>query len=381
MRGLDHELAIFKKFFKDSEIYPILERVLEGEDLTFKEYVELLESQDIHALGFVANVLTNTLTKNYVSIVNNVVVNYSNICVARCPLCAFYRDPNSSEAYTLQPKEILEQVYNAWVKYGVTEVHFNGGFNPELSIEYFEEAFKYIKSKIPSIIIKGLTMAEVWFYAKIWRMSYREILERLKISGLDVICGGGAEIYSEEVRKIIAPRKLSGEEWIRIAEIAHSLGIPSNATILYGHVEKSEHIIEHLLKVRELQEKTNGILMFIPLKFSPWNTELHRKGLVKELAPAVLDLKITALSRIVLKDKVVKIGAYWIGLGKKLAQVMLNFGANDLVGTMINERVYREAGRAEMATMEELSHMVREVGKTLVLRDTFHKVIKVLEMN
>ena len=361
--------------FKDLDIWPILEKVLNGEDLSINEIEYLLKSEHIHALGYIASELARRFSDDVVTVVNNFVINYTNICVCKCPLCAFHRDFNDPDAYVLKTDDVIKLVTKAVQEFRVTEIHFNGGCNPELSIEYFESIFKEIKKRF-QLVIKGLTAAEIWYYSRVWRMSYKEVIERLKEAGMDVISGGGAEIFNPEVRKVIAPNKVPGDEWLRIIEIAHELGMPSNATILYGHIEKPIHVAEHLVKIRELLRKTGKILLFIPLKFSPWNTELYRRGYVKGPCPSTYDLKIIAVSRIVLKN--VKIGAYWVSLGKKLAQVALNYGADDLVGTMINERVFREAGRQEVTTLEELSHLVQEVGKRLAERDTFHKIIRYL---
>ena len=357
------------------QIKDLVDAALMG-DASLGELVKIMSELDFKTLAKLGNALARR-TGNVVTFVNNVVVNYSNVCVARCPICAFYRLPGRNGSYTRSPEEIARTVTEARTRFGVTELHINGGFNPELGIEYFEEVFRAVKRAVPDVYIKGLTMAEVDYYSRRWRMSPRELLDRLRAAGLDAIAGGGAEIFSEEVRRVVSPLKLSGEEWLRLAELAHSMGIPSNATMLYGHVEEPRHIVEHLLKIREVQERTRGFKLFIPVKFVPWNTELYRSGKVSGPAPSTLDVKVIAMARIVLRD-LVKVGAYWLSTGKRMSGVLILAGADDLVGTMINEEVLHSAGAGEYATVNELAHMVREVGLEPAERDTMHRILRML---
>ncbi len=247
--------------------------------ITKSDAEEFMRECDFKDLARVANELTRKITGDTATVVNNVVINYSNICVAQCPICAFYRPRGHPEAYVrTPPEEITKGVLEAKARFGVTELHINGGFNPDLGIEYFEEVFRSVKRAAPDVIIKGPTAAEIDFYARVWRMSTREVLERFKAAGLDVLSGGGgAEILNEEVRRVITPYKFNAETWLRIQEEAHRVGLMSNATMLYGHVEKPNHIVEHVFAIREVQERTHGILLFIPIKFvPPWNTKLYR---------------------------------------------------------------------------------------------------------
>ncbi|MGC9118872.1 MAG: CofH family radical SAM protein [Thermoproteus sp.] len=350
----------------------IAEAALSG--LSAGEAVKLFD-EDFMALAKAAEELTLKLWGDSVTFVNNIVINYSNVCVARCPICAFYRPPKHPEAYTRAPEDVAKAVAEASSSLGVTELHVNGGFNPELSVEYFEELFRAVKRAAPGVAIKGPTMAEVDYYSRLWRMSWREVLERLKEAGLDAISGGGAEIFAEEVRRVVSPHKLDGGTWLNIAELAHKLGIPSNATMLYGHIERPEHVVDHIFKVKELQERTGGLLLFIPVKFSPHNTELGRRGLVAAPAPAVYDIKVVAIARLILLDKL-KVAAYWVSTGKRLASTLLKAGANDLVGTMYNEAVLASAGMRGAASPEELAAIAREAGRRAAIRDTFHRVLR-----
>jgi len=348
------------------------------DELTFEDYLRLFTETDLQYLLSLADKVRRRFCGKTVTFVNNLVVNYSNICVARCPICAFARGIEDPDAYTLKPDEVAKLVEEAYYMYGISEVHLNGGLNPELDVEYFEEMFRLIKKRTPYVRIKGLTCCEIGYYSKLWRMSYRETIERLRDAGLDVLSGGCLEMYNNDVRKIITPNKISAEEWFKIAELASKCGVLTNATILFGHVEKPEHVIEHLLKIREFQDKTKSILIFIPLKYSPWNTELYKRGIVKDECSSEYVLRVIAISRIILGDRVKRIAAYWVSIGKKLAQIALTGGANDLVGTMLNERVFRETGRRDITTIEELAKMVRDAGYQPALRDTYGNIVRIL---
>jgi dehypoxanthine futalosine cyclase len=355
--------------------FEVMEMALRGLDRSDALY--LMREADIFTLAQAAEALTRKFFGGVVTFVNNVVINYSNVCVAKCPICAFYRLPGHREGYLRKPEEVASMVELFASKYGVTELHINGGFNPFLTPECFDELFRAVKRRTPHVVIKGPTMAEAAYYAELWRMSVKEVLSRWKDAGLDAISGGGAEIFAEEVRKVVAPHKISGEQWLEVARIAHGLGIPSNATMLYGHVERDEHVVDHIFRVKELQEKTGGLLLFIPVKFNPLNTELHARGVVKTPAPSTYDVKVVAVARLILLDKL-KVAAYWLSVGRKLASTLLLAGANDLVGTMYNEAVLTSAGARHNATVEELAAIAREAGKTPALRDTFHRVLKTL---
>ena len=346
--------------------------------LSASEAERLFQEFDFVELAGAADRLTLEVAGDTVTFVNNVVVNYTNICVAGCAICAFYRPPGHPEAYVKSPEEAARAVSRFAAAYGVTELHINGGFDPELGVEYFEDLFRAVKSASPGITIKGLTAAEVDFYSRVWRMSYREVLGRLRDAGMDALSGGGAEILDEEIRRVITPYKFNAEAWLRVQEEAHSLGMPTNATMLYGHVEEPRHIVKHLSEVRELQRKLHGVLTFIPIKFVPWNTRLHREGRVKGPAPPELDVKVTAISRLMLAGEIPRIGAYWKSVGKRISSVLLLSGANDLVGTMLNEEVLSRAGSGEASTLEELAHIAREVGRRPVERDTFHRALREL---
>jgi CofH subfamily radical SAM domain protein len=346
--------------------------------LSAREAASIMEEFDPMDLAQAADRLTLEVAGDTVTFVNNLVVNYTNVCVAGCKICAFYRPPGHPEGYVRSPEEVARLVARSVAEYGITELHINGGFHPDLGPEYFDELFGAVKAASPGVAIKGLTAAEVEFYSRVWRMSYREVLDRLRRAGMDALSGGGAEILDDGVRRVIAPYKFDAEKWLRVQEEAHEVGIPTNATMLYGHIEEPRHIVEHISKVRDLQRKLRGVLTFIPVKFVPWNTELMRDGLVRGPAPPELDIKVAAISRLMLAGEVPRISAYWVSVGRRMASVLLLSGANDLVGTMINESVLRSAGSGESASLEELAHIAREVGRRPVQRDTFQRALREL---
>ncbi|UXD21373.1 hypothetical protein IPA_03555 [Ignicoccus pacificus DSM 13166] len=332
---------------------------------------------DIHDLMKIAEDLRRKSVGDVVTFVANYNINYTNVCVYRCPLCAFYRKEGDKDAYFLSIEDMLKMAAEAY-SLGATELHVVGGMVPDLTVEYFEEFFREVKRRWPKMTIKALTATEVSYLARRNRMSVREVLERLKEAGLDAMPGGGAEILDEEVLRVIAPAK-DPEEWLRVMEIAHDVGIRTNATMLYGHVEKPEHVIKHLFKIRRLQEKTGGFLTFIPLKFKPWNTELKRRGLVEHEASAVYDAKIIAMSRIMLSGFIDNISVYWVAYGKKYSSALLAFGGSDLVGTAFSERIFKSAKQYEgYATLEELAHYARTSDRIPAQRDTFFRVLRYL---
>ena len=290
-------------------------------------------------------------------------------------MCAFYRKGNESDAYTLTAEQIDARVAAA-KSMGATEVHIVGGFHPSLQLDYYENMMKTIKKNHPEMTIKAFTAAEMFFLSKLTKTSIKEILLRLKTAGLDSMPGGGAELFHPEIRGQIVRGKCTGQEWLDTIEQAHNLGIKSNVTMLYGHIEKPEHIVDHLIKIRELQKKTGGFITFIPLKFSLDNTELEQKNLVQHESSAIYDLKVIALSRLMLAGVLDNISVYWVALGKKLAQVALSNGGSDLVGTAFSEEIYRAAGKPTNSSVMELATMVKEIGREPAQRNTFFKILR-----
>lgn len=352
-----------------------LDRALSGEELSFNDGMELMNYDNLHMLGAVADNSRKKLVGDIVTFTSSYYLNYTNICAASCQMCAFYRKGNEDDAYTLTPEQIEKRVASA-KQMGATEVHIVGGFHPKAPLDYYEYMMRIIKSNHPELNIKAFTAAEIFYLSKLTKNSVKEILLRLKDAGLDSMPGGGAELFHPEIRSKIVRGKCSGEEWLDTIEQAHNLGIKSNCTMLYGHIEKPEHIIDHLIKIRDLQKKTNGFVTFIPLKFSLDNTELEQEKQVTHECSSVYDLKVIALSRLMLAGVLNNISVYWVAYGKKLAQVALANGGNDLVGTAFSEEIYRAAGKPTNSSILELANIVKESGRTPAQRDTFFKILK-----
>ena len=354
---------------------PAIDRALSGQELSFKDGMDLFNSNNQFVVGATADLVRKKQVGNTVTFAASYYMNYTNLCAASCQMCAFYRKGNESDAYTLTAEQIDARVAAA-KSMGATEVHIVGGFHPSLQLDYYENMMKTIKKNHPEMTIKAFTAAEIFFLSKLTKTSIKEILLRLKTAGLDSMPGGGAELFHPEIRGRIVRGKCTGQEWLDTIEQAHNLGIKSNVTMLYGHIEKPEHIVDHLIKIRELQKKTGGFITFIPLKFSLDNTELEQKNLVQHESSAIYDLKVIALSRLMLAGVLDNISVYWVALGKKLAQVALSNGGSDLVGTAFSEEIYRAAGKPTNSSVMELATMVKEIGREPAQRNTFFKILR-----
>lgn len=331
-----------------------------------------LFKEDIISLGKKAFNIKFSLYGNKVFYVKNIHMNYTNICVTGCKFCAFSKDEGDSDAYEYTIEGVID--YLRGYKEDFKEVHIVGGLHPHFKFDYYLEMVKSIKSAFPGVSIKAFSAVEIDYFSKISGLSVEKVLMKLKDAGLDMMPGGGAEIFSSRTRNEICPEKISAERWLEIMEIAHNQGIKTNATMLYGHVETEDDIIDHLLKLRKLQDKTRGFNAFIPLSFHPENTFLsHIKP-----STGVEDLKIISISRIIL-DNIPHIKSYWVMLGEKTAQVGLYFGADDLDGTIVKEKITHSAGALskEGLTENELIYMIKSAGFIPVERDSFYNEIKV----
>ncbi len=349
-----------------------IEKALKNIELSYYDGLDLF-NEDIFTLGLVADKVRKSIKGDIVTFTVSYYINYTNICAASCPICAFYRKKGNKDAYVLSIEDIINRASIA-VSLGATELHIVGGFNPDLKLDYYESMIRSLKNRFNNITIKAFTPAEIFFIARVTKNSIKEVLSRLKDAGLDALPGGGAEIFDEEVRKYIIKGKCSGEEWLKVAEEAHNLGIKSNCTMLYDHIEEPKHIIDHIIKLRELQKKTNGFLTFIPLRFSPENTELAIKYKVKDRS-SIYDLKVIAIARLLLANYINNISVYWVALGKKLAQVALAYGGNDLVGTAFSEEIFSATGLKYNISVEELVFLIRSINRIPAQRDTFHNII------
>lgn len=351
----------------------IKEKVFSEARLTAEDALRLFESDDVFTLGRLASYVAEKKNGKKAYFVVNRHINPTNICINRCKFCAFSRSKGEDGAFELTLGEILKKLRtpNSGIRPNFSEVHIVGGLHPDWSFEYYLEMLAAIKSEFPKLAIKAFTAVEIDHFSKISGLSISEVFTRLKNSGLAAMPGGGAEIFAERVRKKLCPEKISGKRWLEIHKIAHSCGIPTNATMLYGHIEKYKDRIDHLIRLRALQDVTAGFQAFIPLAYHPKNTEIG--GFYSS---GIDDLKTIAISRLVL-DNFDHIKAYWIMLGEKIAQVSLLFGADDLDGTIIEEKITHSAGAmsSEGLTRQELSTLIKKAGKQPVERDAFYKAL------
>ena len=355
----------------DDRLKPIAEKVLAGSRLGTDDGIALYRSPDLLAVGWLANHVREKRHGNITYYNVNRHINPTNVCVAHCRLCAFGRDPDAPGAYTYALEEVYQRAEQG-VREGATEFHIVGGLHPDLSFEHYLELVRGLKQRCPSVHIKAFTMVEVHYFARIAKLSIEETLRKMKEAGVDSCPGGGAEIFHPRVRKIICDHKTSGQMWLSTAKKAHEAGLHSNATMLYGHVETEEERVDHLLKLRELQDETHGFVAFIPLAFHPENTALSHIPKTTGYA----DLRNIAVSRLLL-DNFEHIKAYWIMLTPSIAQIALRFGANDLDGTVIEEKIYHDAGAktSEFTPRAELERLIRAAGRIPVERDTLYRPI------
>jgi len=347
----------------------IRKKIEDREPITVEEGVFLFSEVDILTLGELAEINND----EYVFFNINKHLNPTNVCVNRCKFCAFSRDKGDKDSFEYSIDKILKYCEDA-EKQGITEFHIVGGLHPDWPFEYYVTLLRELKKAHPNIILKAFTAVEIDYYSRISNKSLEEVLTILKENGLDLMPGGGAEILVEEVRQKICPEKISGKRWLEVIEIAHKLGIKTNCTMLYGHVESYIDRIEHLKMLRDLQDKTNGFLAFIPLSFHAKNTEIKKFP----YTTGIDDIKTIAISRIFLNN-IKNIKAYWVMLTEKCAQVALNFGANDLDGTVVKEKIthYADALSKEGLTVEEIVNLIRKAGKIPVERDSFYNKLRI----
>ncbi|HMD09890.1 MAG TPA: aminofutalosine synthase MqnE [Candidatus Acidoferrum sp.] len=355
----------------DQRLKPIAEKVLASARLTMDDGIALYRSPDLLAVGWLANHVREKRHGNITYYNVNRHINPTNVCVAHCRLCAFGRDPNAPGAYTFALEEIYQRAEQG-VREGATEFHIVGGLHPDLSFDHYLEMVRGLKQRCPTVHIKAFTMVEVHYFARISKLSIEKVLHKMKEAGVDSCPGGGAEIFHPRVRKIICDHKTSGQMWLSTAKKTHEAGLRSNATMLYGHVETEEERVDHLVKLRELQDETHGFVAFIPLAFHPENTALSH--IPKPTGYA--DLRNIAVGRLLL-DNFDHIKAYWIMLSPSIAQIALRFGANDLDGTVIEEKIYHDAGAktSEFTPRAELERLIRAAGRVPVERDTLYRPI------
>ncbi|MGH3132980.1 MAG: cyclic dehypoxanthinyl futalosine synthase [Gaiellaceae bacterium] len=353
-----------------------LEKALDGERIADGDAVALLRSRDLVAIGRVANELRNRL--NHPSRVTFIVdrnLNYTNVCVTDCDFCAFYRRPGDQREAYLLPKPVIYKKVEETLAIGGTGLLMQGGHHPDLGIDYYEDLFRSIKARY-RIHLHALSPPEVQHIARRSKLTIPETLARLRDAGLDSLPGGGAEILVDRVRAIIAPKKTKSAEWLDVMRQAHRLGMSTTATMMYGHVETVEERVEHMHRVRDLQDETRGFRAFISWTFQRDGNRLD-DAVPEETRPTSFDYLLTqAVSRIYL-DNVPHIQSSWVTQGMKIGQVALGFGADDMGSVMIEENVVSAAGTTYRTTTDELVHLIRSAGKIPVQRDTLYREVKV----
>jgi len=358
---------------RNSNYFPfedIREKVEAGERLSFEDGVRLYRTNDLTVLGSLAQIVRTRINGRRVFYSVNLHLNHTNICVLRCLFCAFARRPGEEGGYTFSPAEIQQKVREGLTKWNINEVHIVGGHNPDLGLDYYVDVFHRIRELSDSLYIKALTAPEIDDLAVRSEMTPEEILSTLKQAGLDGMPGGGAEIFAPETRRKICKDKISAGEWLAIHETAHGLGLRTNATMLYGHIESDEDRVDHVLRLREVQDRTGGFFSFIPLAYNAENTPMGKLG----EAGGYLDLKVYAISRL-LFDNIPHIKAHWITTGLKMGQVALSFGIDDLGGTNLNEKIVHDAGSetpTELAR-EELEQLIQSAGYEPCLVDSSYQ--------
>jgi|TARA_B100001971_G_scaffold30484_1_gene24851 dehypoxanthine futalosine cyclase len=359
-----------------SDIKDILENSLNGIRPGPDDCIRLLESDDVHLMGLTAETLTRKKFGQKASFVNNIILNYTNVCITDCKFCAFYRPPNHEESYTLGLDEIELRIKTAWDLFKIRQVLIQGGHNPDLGIEYYENSFKMIRKKFPQVGVHGLSVSEIDTIAKVEKSSTKEVLSRLKDAGLQSLPGAGAEILNDQVKEIISPKKIMSKEWLDIMEEAHTLQIPSSATMMYGHVESNKQIAEHFEKIVHLQEKTNGFMAFIPWSFEPNNTAMQKDGTITSGAGGYQLLKMIAISRLVFDGLISHIQSSWLTNGVGMAQLALQYGADDFGGTLIGEEVVSCTGsRSTELTSKQIIDSIHQIGFEVEERDNFYQTV------
>jgi aminodeoxyfutalosine synthase len=359
-----------------STLEPIREKIEAGERLDFEDGLAILESDDLLTLGQLADDARRLRGgTDEVYFVQNLYVNQTNVCRVKCKFCAFAATRKQPQAYTMTPEELVEDVVRQREVTGYTEIHMVNGENPHVDFAYYRDTIDLLHQALPDVHLKCYTASEIHHMTTLSGLTHEEVLRELKDAGLGSLPGGGAEIFADRVRRLVAPGKESPETWFEVHDLAHRLGIPTHCTMLYGHVETYEERVDHILRLREQQDRTGGFLAFIPLAFHPENTVFERRGW--RHTTGADDLKMLAFSRLML-DNVPNVKAYWIMMGMPLAAVALHFGANDVQGTVVREEVFQAAGASAGTEqkIEELVRFVQDAGRIPVQRDTLYNELR-----
>ncbi|MFB5660797.1 aminofutalosine synthase MqnE [Alteribacillus sp. HJP-4] len=357
---------------QDARLLEIADKVRNGTRLTIDDGLYLYDTPDLLTVAQLANEVNQSRNGDNVYFIENMYINPTNVCEASCSFCGFKRKPGEEGAYTMHEEELLEYVEKRWND-NIQEFHIVGGHNVDVGFDYYLDTVRALKKHYPQATVKAYTGAEIEFFARLSGLSMKEVLEELVKAGLDTLPGGGAEILTERYRAKMSPDKASTDEWLEAHELAHGLGMKTHATMLYGSIDTFEERLIHMDRLRDLQDKTNGFMVFIPLAMQPRKAEAgwNRR------TSAYDDMRTIAISRLML-DNFDHIKAYWINIGAQLTQMALTFGSDDIHGTLIEERISHSVGAltSQGLTRKELIHLIKGANKQPVERDTFYNVIK-----
>jgi aminodeoxyfutalosine synthase len=361
---------------RPSTLQPVREKVEAGERLDLEDGLAILESDDLLELGELADLARRLRGgSDEVGFVQNLYLSQTNVCRVKCKFCAFAATSRQGHAYTLTTEELVRDAVSQHEATGFTEIHMVNGESPHITFDFYLDTLRALKRELPDVHLKCYTASEVHHMTTLSGLTHEEVLRELRAAGLDSLPGGGAEIFADRVRALVAPGKEHPEIWFHVHDTAHRMGLRSTCTMLYGHVETYEERVDHILRLREQQDRTGGFVAFVPLAFHPENTVFERRGWRHTTGSD--DLKMLAFSRLML-DNVPNVKAYWIMMGMPLAAIALHFGANDVQGTVMRETIFHAAGaRTETEQkVEELVRFVREAGRVPVQRDSVHNVIR-----
>src|SRR5579871_3726032 len=360
----------------DTTLERVREKVEAGERLDFEDGLTLLESDDLLALGELADLARRLRGgDDRVYFVQNVYLNQTNVCRVKCKFCAFAATRHQPQAYTTTPEELAADALSLAEQTPFTEIHMVNGENPHVGFDFYLETIAKLHEALPEVFLKCYTASEIHHMTTLSGLTHEQVLRELAAAGLGALTGGGAEVFADRVRRLVAPGKEHPDIWFHVHDTAHRLGMPTHCTLLYGHVETYEERIDHLLRLRDQQDRTGGFLAMVPLAFHPANTVFERRGFTFQTGAA--DLKMIAVSRLIL-DNVPNIKAYWISLTLPVAQVALHFGANDVQGTLVREEIFKAAGSTagQEQKLEELVRTVRAAGRIPVQRDTLFNELR-----
>ena len=360
----------------DSVLELVREKVLAGERLDLEDGLSLLESDDLLAIGELADLARRERGgDDRAYFVQNLYLYQTNVCRVKCKFCAFAATRKQPHAYTLTPEAFVAEAVAQRELNPYTEIHLVNGENPHVDFDYYLDTIRGLHEALPDVFLKCYTASEIHHMTTLSGLSHEEVLRELQAVGLRALTGGGAEVFSDRVRRLVAPGKEHPDIWFHVHDTAHRLGMPTHCTLLYGHIETYEERIDHLLRLREQQDRTGGFLAFVPLAFHPANTVFERRGFTFQTGAA--DLKTLAVSRLVL-DNIAHVKAYWISLTLPIAQIALHFGANDVQGTLVREEIFKAAGSTagQEQKLEELVRTVRAAGRIPVQRDTLYNELR-----